>query len=689
VFGTKPMMAVLEREASGNANLTGLPAGTMAALRTALNPNPRRRNSPDELLRAISLDALNPFAWEDAQAGSAGLNGQGDLNSQTANSTNQLTPNGGNPQGQQGQQGQGPQGNGAMRPFESGDFGPETETRAMPSLTANPDNPRSLWPRDDAGTQLLPHADTTTASRAGAAAPTMLVPANQDGETRTVPTSLQQSAAAPTVSLRQDGTTPFARIPNTQGEETVNLRGASRNNPNDADAAMPTTAIDPATRPALQRLTGRSTAFAAPDEAATQLVSSDTTPIGSQAAAPSIATSSVTVPLPTATATQDTTQATVPLNTAPLNTVPLNTVPSTTMPLTTAPSATVPLTVPLTPSATTYPNAADAQAFAPTSVLPTSTPAPTPEFAPRFVPASTAPATAAQTPTPDLAGTQQPVVTAPEAMPPNPADIRRAQTLARGRIALWMLTIPVGLLMAGMPVIALITVTVLLWMLFAAGFNESAQLDREARRGGVRKGSDTALRLATLPWHIVKALPAALGHAALLLVSSALITAVAALVVSLPVAKVYVQLHNWAVPILLLPGGTWSASAAALGAAGGFGWLLAVLVVRSTNLMLGAGSLLTAPPKPRADKAAATGADQAHAGSGYAGETRQQLPANSTETGTEPPRANTGTSTGTGLLRKRVIMPALWALVTLAALAVLASNQPISWEPLMALASYA
>ncbi len=39
VFGTKPMMAVLEREASGNANLTGLPASTMAAFRSALNPD--------------------------------------------------------------------------------------------------------------------------------------------------------------------------------------------------------------------------------------------------------------------------------------------------------------------------------------------------------------------------------------------------------------------------------------------------------------------------------------------------------------------------------------------------------------------------------------------------------------------------------------------------------------------------
>ena len=38
VFGTKPMMAVFEREASGNANLTGLPAGTMAVFRSSSQP---------------------------------------------------------------------------------------------------------------------------------------------------------------------------------------------------------------------------------------------------------------------------------------------------------------------------------------------------------------------------------------------------------------------------------------------------------------------------------------------------------------------------------------------------------------------------------------------------------------------------------------------------------------------------
>ena len=64
VFGTKPMMAVLEREASGNADLSGLPIGTMKALRSALSPNRAARCTPEELLEAISQDAMDPEAWQ-------------------------------------------------------------------------------------------------------------------------------------------------------------------------------------------------------------------------------------------------------------------------------------------------------------------------------------------------------------------------------------------------------------------------------------------------------------------------------------------------------------------------------------------------------------------------------------------------------------------------------------------------
>lgn len=62
VFGTSPMMTVLQREATGNANLQGLPPRTLAAFRAALDPDPSRRATPQQLLDAISQDA-----W-DAQA---------------------------------------------------------------------------------------------------------------------------------------------------------------------------------------------------------------------------------------------------------------------------------------------------------------------------------------------------------------------------------------------------------------------------------------------------------------------------------------------------------------------------------------------------------------------------------------------------------------------------------------------
>lgn len=57
VFGSQPMMAVLAREAAGNANLAGLPLRTQAALRSALDPDRMRRCSAQELLDAIAADA--------------------------------------------------------------------------------------------------------------------------------------------------------------------------------------------------------------------------------------------------------------------------------------------------------------------------------------------------------------------------------------------------------------------------------------------------------------------------------------------------------------------------------------------------------------------------------------------------------------------------------------------------------
>ena len=97
VFGTKPMMTVLERAAAGSANLAGLPAGTMAAFRSALNPDRTKRCTPDDLLQAIAVDALNPQAWVAADNGGAA----------------------------------------------------DGDTEAMPPFVESPDNPRTLWRLQD------------------------------------------------------------------------------------------------------------------------------------------------------------------------------------------------------------------------------------------------------------------------------------------------------------------------------------------------------------------------------------------------------------------------------------------------------------------------------------------------------------------------------------------------------------
>ena len=145
VFGTKPMMAVLERAAAGSANLAGLPAGTMAAFRSALNPDRTKRCTPDELLQAIALDALNPKAWDSANtAGSAAS-----------------TP------------------------------------EAMPPFAESPDNPRELWRaldhvtgEDAIGTRTLPQfvEATQTIDATG----TRVLPANSE-TTSVLPRDTSQS----------------------------------------------------------------------------------------------------------------------------------------------------------------------------------------------------------------------------------------------------------------------------------------------------------------------------------------------------------------------------------------------------------------------------------------------------------------------------------------------------------------
>ena len=191
VFGTKPMMAVLERAAAGSANLVGLPAGTMAAFRSALNPDRTKRCTPDELLQAIALDALNPQAWDAADTAS-----------------------------------------------DSGSTAGISE--AMPPFAESPDNPRELWRaldhitgEDAIGTRTLPQfvEATQTLGTTGIADITDTVIADAS------------DAGTSVMNINAHTTT----IPLGTGTRVMPVQ----------DAWNPTqeaTQIDPAIKPALQRI---------------------------------------------------------------------------------------------------------------------------------------------------------------------------------------------------------------------------------------------------------------------------------------------------------------------------------------------------------------------------------------------------------------------------------------------------
>lgn len=206
VFGTKPMMAVLERAAAGSANLAGLPAGTMAAFRSALNPNRTKRCTPDELLQAIALDALNPKAWDSANtAGSAAS-----------------TP------------------------------------EAMPPFAESPDNPRELWRaldhvtgEDAIGTRTLPQfvEATQTIDATGTrvlpanSETTSVLPRDTSQSTRVMPVqnawnpAEEQTQIDPTIKpalQRIANQRPPAVIPNASVEMAQNARNAQA-----AQAAQP------------------------------------------------------------------------------------------------------------------------------------------------------------------------------------------------------------------------------------------------------------------------------------------------------------------------------------------------------------------------------------------------------------------------------------------------------------------
>ena len=468
VFGTKPMMTVLERAAAGSADLAGLPAGTMAAFRAALNPDRTKRCSPEDLLQAIAVDALNPQSWATA--------GNGD------------------------------------------------ETEAMPPFAESPDNPRILWRLQD---------DTADEGAVGTR------PLPQPGETTQV------------IDLPgMDATQVIAPIGEAEDDAGTSGEGGNWAGDEDNDSIGDETEILP------------------PDER-----------IGG------------TRTLPTATQTMPATTWTMPGDT---QTMPggTRTLPQSTRVMPTAQATrTLPAQDAWNPAeeATRIdPNIKPAlQRLAmqqPPSVIPQSDVA-----AARQSPASFQPAQQAMN--------MPNAVNAPIAMgeAPNPANVKRGAMLGRGLLPCALMAIPVAVCGLFSLWIAFSAALIIACALAAIGFNTEAQLEREGKRGGEKKSSDWLLRLAGLPWHIVKGFGVAIVRTLIMLAVAALGLSLTTVVLQLPYAVMDTWIFGLTIPMPTLLGGPLSESGLAQAAFCAIGWLVAVAAPGAIVLRLGGGALRKQP----------------------------------------------------------------------------------------------
>ncbi|BDR55419.1 protein kinase [Bombiscardovia apis] len=173
VFGAKPMMAVLERAASGSADLRGLPPRTMAAFRAALSPKCQDRPDPQNLLDAIATDALDASAWQAADEEDGDDSGAlGDAASVESEASTEV-----------------------VRPFgisSSADSGSDQPTQAFASREAYRSNPRLAW--NQAPTQVVEQDE-----RQGGAH-TSVMPTH----TRVMPTNTDYESTASDYGDKQD-----------------------------------------------------------------------------------------------------------------------------------------------------------------------------------------------------------------------------------------------------------------------------------------------------------------------------------------------------------------------------------------------------------------------------------------------------------------------------------------------------
>ena len=629
VFGTKPLMVVLEREAAGNANLTGLPPHTMAAFRSALHPDPSRRCTPEQLLHAIALDAVNPLF---ADASGAGV----------------------------------------MPPFDAAE-GRDVEPSAEPRIWW-----RSAF-ADDAAERAASEAALRALPPAACAAALPSDALCADDVRPAVPSALDflldddDTASDGAYGLTSDGAQGVPVVDAVRDEESDHpsmlespIRPALQRVADNANLAIPAPPLPPMP-PTSRGTRGTGSADApdadgsaappdaeatvvideatamppdvpttpdasgVPDAEATAVLGEPTKAMPEASEQPTAVLAEKTATLPERTTalpeeTKALPEATSPLpDQAPRASRTARTARSTAQPqrpqdreprsLSGTARAAQPTFAEVTPERTTVIGTVPdflREAQDRTSVLPNRRTRPGPPAYPP-PPDDAVPVTYSAPPV-GLPSDWRTVVTNAEPMSPSdrseredryqgydraddydqpsrrlPAGERRARYYRGGAAPLaWMTVVPAVAALFD-PSFALLAALLLFWVTLTVGYSAQAQLDREERRGGVRRGSDAALRVVQLPWHTAKGFGFAALRAALFALVDAAASWAAMAALNLPWG--YMRVDVWPYTLPWPAGDPLSRTSFAMAGMAAVAWLVTAFWPRAHVLRLGAGAM--------------------------------------------------------------------------------------------------
>ncbi|TPF96686.1 hypothetical protein EP30_06340 [Bifidobacterium sp. UTCIF-39] len=241
------------------------------------------------------------------------------------------------------------------------------------------------------------------------------------------------------------------------------------------------------------------------------------------------------------------------------------------------------------------------------------------------------------------------------------ADVMRSWYVPRGRMIMCLLAAPLCLFTASTPAAGLMSASFLLWAFTVMGLSRNSQLERENKRGGLRKGTDGALIIGSLPWHLIKGLALTVIPTLLMLALFAALTAFLTTALMLPSTTGTILAFGTQLRFPLLAGSALSASGFTLMACMAAAWFAAALGPYSRFARLGAGTLRgdLGAPSPSIDaNLAAAGAP-----------------------GMPPPEEQERLQQSAH--RRGWTLTLIWLVLILAGVAMLLAGGSIDWAPIM------